>query len=252
MTIKSGQVYQKDEIESAYLDYVNNQLLEEDRLYYKDAQNNKYKRTEYDNVIALHNLIAGIKGNADKTEKFIKALYNENLDMSKAAKDVLGSDCSAGKQEVNAPVTDDDSNSVLEGISINQLQCLINMLIAANKGIEDVDLPYIASVRKHWFYDDINFTKSRNNNGNGVYNTAAKATKKLEYSTTDDDDPLNKLGITMNATLTAKNEEGIYYQVNEPITSGPNANIVKLFQGKYYRYDGTVETAELLLQVGNG
>ena len=243
MTIKSGQVYQKDEIESAYLDYVNNQLLEEDRLYYKDAQNNKYKRTEYDNVIALHNLIAGIKGNADKTEKFIKALYNENLDMSKAAKDVLGSDCSAGKQEVNAPVTDDDSNSVLEGISINQLQCLINMLIAANKGIEDVDLPYIASVRKHWFYDDINFTKSRNNNGNGVYNTAAKATKKLEYSTTDDDDPLNKLGITMNATLTAKNEEGIYYQVNEPITSGPNANIVKLFQGKYYRYDGTVETA---------
>ena len=240
---RSGQVYSKNEIESAYLEYANRQLLEEDRLYYKDAQNNKYKRAEYDNVIALHDLIAGIKGNADKTEKFIKSLYNNDLDMSKAATEILGGDCGAGKQEINTPANDDESNSVLEGLSIKQLQSIINMLIAANKGIEDVDLPYISSVRRHWFYNNINFSKSTNNNGLGVYNTASKATKKLEYSTTDDDDPLNELGITMNATLTAKNDEGIYYQVNEPYMDGPNDDLVKLFEQKYYRYDGTIETA---------
>lgn len=240
---RSGQVYNKNEIESAYLEYANSQLLEEDRLYYRDSENNRYKRPEYDSIIQLHDAIVGIKGDADKTERFIKSLYNNDLDMSKAATEVLGGDYGAGKQEIHTPENDEDSNSVLEGLSIKQLQSIINMLIAANNGIEDVDLPYIARVRKHWFYDDINFTKSRNNNGNGVYNTAAKATKKLEYSTTDEDDPLNELGITMDATLTAQNEEGIYYQVNEPITSGPNSNIVKLFQDKYYRYDGTLETA---------
>lgn len=240
---RSGQVYNKNEIESAYLEYANSQLLEEDRLYYRDSENNRHKRPEYDNVIALHDLIAGIKGDSDKTEKFIKELYNDNLDMSKAAKAILGGDCGAGEQKINAPTTDDDSNSVLEGVSIKQLQSLINMLIAANKGIEDVDLPYISSVRQHWFYNNINFSKSTNNNGLGVYNTAAKATKKLEYATTDEDDPLNELGITMNATLTAQNEEGIYYQVNEPYMDGPNDDLVKLFEQKYYRYDGTTETA---------
>ena len=236
-----GQVYNKVEIEKSYIQFANNQLLEEDRLY-ETIENVRYERPEHDSLIALHDAIAEMSNDTDKVERFIKSLYNHDLDMPSAAKEVLGSDYGLSNQTVNVPTTDEQST--LDGITIKQLQSLMNMLISANTGIQDVDLPYIAAVRKHWFYRDIQFTKSRNNNGNGVYNTAAKAKKKLKYATTDDDDPLNELDITMDATLTAQNEEGIYYQVNEPITAGPNENIINLFKQKYYRYDGTIQTAK--------
>ena len=38
----------------------------------------------------------------------------------------------------------------------------------------------------------------------------------------------------------------LVYQVAEPVTEGCNENIKKVFSDKYYRYDGTEQTAKMI------
>ena len=106
----------------------------------------------------------------------------------------------------------------------------------SNPGIA-VKWPFITSVTSHWFYNDIDFTK-------GVYRFAKAATKTIDYKPEDEDDILNKNNVEVKLDATLGSSQGIIYQVAEPEATGPNDSIKKVFtDSKYYRYDGTDETA---------
>ena len=126
----------------------------------------------------------------------------------------------------------------LDGITYDDLLELADI---AGQGVEDgidnVKWPYIQSVTKHWYYNDIDFSK-------GVYRKASTAKKKIKYESQDEESSLTKhnIDVELDATLTA--DEGIVYQVCEPEATGPNQHIVDIFMDKYYKYDGTEERAK--------
>ncbi len=128
----------------------------------------------------------------------------------------------------------------LDGISYDDLFELAEITARGmGAGIDGVKWPYIESVTNHWFYEDIDFSK-------GVYKKAKSATKKIKYAPADDSSALVKdnIEVELNATLTA--DEGIVYQVCEPEAYGPNQAIIDIFKDKYYRYDGTIRTANAI------
>ena len=105
------------------------------------------------------------------------------------------------------------------------------------KGITNVKWPFIRSVTSHWYYDNIDFTKN-------TYRAAKKATKTIDYSPEDEDSKLNADNISVKLQATLQSDQGIIYQVCEPEATGPNENIVKVFEKKYYAYDGSLLTAK--------
>lgn len=119
----------------------------------------------------------------------------------------------------------------------NELINLAELEYSGRKGITNVKWPFIRSVTNHWYYDDIDFTKN-------TYRLAKAATKTIDYVPDKKDDPLKKdnLSVKLNATL--ESDAGIIYQVCEPEAKGPNENIVKVFRGSYYAYDGSALTAK--------
>ena len=142
------------------------------------------------------------------------------------------------------------NSSTMSGITGKQLDALGDLILEGMKE-NTTYLPRITSVIKHWYLNDINFE----------YGRAGKAKKKVQYSTNNEEDPLNEeslngASITLDTTYTSA--EGIYYQLAEPEISGPNEAITALFKGgsgsydgtdynfeaKYYRYDGTRLTAQ--------
>lgn len=139
--------------------------------------------------------------------------------------------------------------SVLSGITAEQLKDLGQLILDGMKE-ENVYLPRIESVTKHWFYNTINYE----------YGTAGKAKKKIQYQTEDEEaslseEQLNGASIILDTTFT--NAGGVFFQLAEPNVSGPNEAIKTLFKGgtvtmdgetyefpgQYYRYDGTRLTA---------
>ena len=109
---------------------------------------------------------------------------------------------------------------------------------SSSGGMSGIKWPFIRSVKNHWFYEDIDFTKN-------TYRLAKTATKMIDYEPSDKNDPLNKenISVKLNATLTS--EHGIIYQVCEPEAKGPNENIIKVFKDNtYYAYDGSLITAK--------
>lgn len=104
-------------------------------------------------------------------------------------------------------------------------------------GIDNVKWPFIRSVKKHWYYKDIDFTKN-------TYRFATKATKTIDYESEDKDNILKTNNISVKLNATFQSDAGIIYQVCEPEATGPNASIIKVFRGRYYRYDGSALTAK--------
>lgn len=175
----------------------------------------------------------------------IKVTTETVKDMDKYIK-VIDTDLTA---ELNS-IQESLNSSTMSGITGKQLDALADLIF---EGMEEntTYLPRITSVIKHWYLNDINFE----------YGRAGKAKKKVQYSTKNEEDPLNEeslngASITLDTTYTS--DEGIYYQLAEPEISGPNQAITALFKGgsgtyggayynfnaKYYRYDGTRLTAQ--------
>lgn len=104
--------------------------------------------------------------------------------------------------------------------------------------LTDIKWPYIESVTKHWFYNEIDFN-------NTAYRLAKAASKTIDYKPSSDDNVLNKAGITVKLNATLTSSSGIPYQVCEPEATGPNQSIINLFStGQFYKYDGTSITAQ--------
>ena len=152
------------------------------------------------------------------------------------------------ESELNSIQSSLDS-SVLSGITAEQLKDL-GQLISDGMKEENVYLPRIESITKHWFYNTINYK----------YGTAGKAKKKIQYQTEDEESSLsdeNLNGATIILDTTFTNASGVFYQLAEPEVTGPNEAIKTLFKGgtvtmdgetyefpgEYYRYDGTRRTA---------
>ena len=127
----------------------------------------------------------------------------------------------------------------LNGITYDDLFELADITAQGlEDGIDRVKWPYIQSVTNHWYYNDIDFSK-------GVYRKATTAKKKILYESADEENSAlskHNIEVELDATLTA--DEGIVYQVCEPEATGPNRHILEIFSDKYYKYDGTVETAK--------
>ena len=127
----------------------------------------------------------------------------------------------------------------LPGITYDDLLELANIVAEGlGDGIDDVKWPYIQSVTKHWYYNDIDFSR-------GVYRKASVAKKKIQYQSADTENSAlvqHGIRVELDAELTA--DEGIVYQVCEPEATGPNEHILEIFNDKYYKYDGTIETAK--------
>lgn len=104
-------------------------------------------------------------------------------------------------------------------------------------GIDNVKWPFIRSVKRHWYYKDIDFTKN-------TYRFATKATKTIDYESEDEDNILKTNNVSVKLNATFQSDAGIIYQVCEPEATGPNASIIKVFRGRYYRYDGSANTAK--------
>lgn len=141
----------------------------------------------------------------------------------------------------------------LNGLTVEQVLELIK-LIKHDSNV--AVMPRITTVDNHWYYEYINFK----------YGRARQAKKRATYSTEDEDSPLSSSNlnggkIILDQTLTPRNSgESVYYQLCEPETDGPNDAIVALFkggsgnfnsedydfEGKYYRYDGTRKTAQII------
>lgn len=241
-----GSTITKNDILQAFINYYKGQIPPDSvKEVDSDSDEEKaQKEKERKKWNELKNDISGLQGDINKSQEFLQNIQSRfhNMDIVHATEAVTGKDYGLSSYEV-----EEETSSPISGLTLGQAQELANMISKGkfsgdSGGIEDVDIPYIDSVTKHWFYNDIYFTESKNNDGNGVYNRAAQATKKITYHVTDDDDELKGLDITMDVTLS--NTNGILYQVNEPVTSGPNNNIVNLFNQKYYKYDGTNETAK--------
>ena len=141
------------------------------------------------------------------------------------------------------------ANTSLSGITAEQLEDLGQLILDGMKE-ENVYLPRIESITKHWFYNTITYE----------YGTAGKAKKKIQFETEDEEstlkeEDLNGASIILDTTFT--NAGGVFYQLAEPNVSGPNEAIKTLFKGgtvtidgetytfpgEYYRYDGTRLTA---------
>ena len=127
----------------------------------------------------------------------------------------------------------------LDGITYDDLFELADIVAQGlEDGIDGVKWPYIQSVTKHWYYEDVDFSK-------GVYRKATSAKKKIKYASADEENSaLSKHNIEVELDATLSADEGIVYQVCEPEAKGPNEHIIEIFKDSYYRYDGTVETAK--------
>ena len=130
----------------------------------------------------------------------------------------------------------------LEGITYDDLLELAEITAKGMEdGIKNVKWPYIESVTSHWFYQDIDFTK-------GVYRRAKAATKKIDYEPRSDKEETSLVKDNIKVQLDAifTSDQGVVYQVCEPEATGPNQTIVDIFKDKYYKYDGTEQTAKAI------
>ena len=109
-------------------------------------------------------------------------------------------------------------------------------------GIDGVLWPFVEQVKNHWYYKDIDFLGTTEENA--TYRLARVGYKTIEYKTEEDG---KQYYMSIPGALhpdTSKGWDLIVYQVAEPVTMGCNDAIRDVFSGEYYRYDGTVEKAK--------
>lgn len=127
----------------------------------------------------------------------------------------------------------------------SRVEAMVRFVLDGNKE-KTMLWPRITDVKKHWYYNDIVFN----------YGRAKYAKKDIMYSPEDGFNELSSLSgrLVMKTTMTSK--EGFFYQLAEPERDGPNEAIIALFKGnnpnypdfkgKYYRYDGDPERAQMI------
>ncbi len=111
---------------------------------------------------------------------------------------------------------------------------------AGHDGIEGMLWPFVGEVKNHWYYKDIDFLGTSDDNA--TYRLGKVGYKTVQYSN-------NGESFEIPSAFYADKDKSwdfIVYQVAEPLTVGCNDNIKKVFSDKYYRYDGTEERAKLI------
>lgn len=164
------------------------------------------------------------------------------------------------EKEMPKAVKDGESPEILNidgnSITAEDLSTLDD-LMTTGKDKTKIKWPYIEKVTKHWFYKTINFLNGKNygayRKSRSIYqgievggNLLDDASNEEEKKELEEEHPfltnlINTNQITLQGTL--KNDDGLFYQVCEPELEYPNENIKSVFSRKYYRYDGTMETA---------
>lgn len=155
----------------------------------------------------------------------------------------------------NTPLSGNGS-TYLTGFTDTQLNELVELYVDIARG-KQFYLPLITRVSRNWFWDgnkeeekgtekddenNVYFTKS-DDKYTGVYKTA-QAVKKWVTFTPNESSSLKDFEINIDGLILAGDSNGIFYQVNEPyLTKEPNPELLALFKKKYYKYDGTEETA---------
>jgi len=155
----------------------------------------------------------------------------------------------------NTPLSGNGS-TYLTGFTDTQLNELVELYVDIARG-KQFYLPLITRVSRNWFWDgnkeeekgtakddenNVYFTKS-DDKYTGVYKTA-QAVKKWVTFTPNKSSSLKNFEIDIDGLILAGDSNGIFYQVNEPyLTKEPNPELLALFKKKYYKYDGTEETA---------
>ena len=119
-------------------------------------------------------------------------------------------------------------------------------LARMNKNEDDSNMqmlfPYITDVTDHWYYKKIDFMSK--------YKRAKKATKKMDVSIEEDSASYDllvpsKLRSDIKIVADAVITGGVVYQEEDPDLEGPNNTIISIFKdNKYYKYDGSMETAQ--------
>ena len=108
-------------------------------------------------------------------------------------------------------------------------------------GLDNMQWPFVRSVKNHWYYNDIDFLGTTEENA--TYRLAKVGYKTIFYSSED------KTTFEMPCALYPNEDEDwdfLVYQVAEPTVEGCNDNIRNVFSDKYYRYDGTVQKAKMI------
>ena len=155
----------------------------------------------------------------------------------------------------NTPLSGNGS-TYLTGFTDTQLNELVELYVDIARG-KQFYLPLITRVSRNWFWDgnkeeekgtvkddenNVYFTKS-DDKYTGVYKTA-QAVKKWVTFTPNESSSLKNFEINIDGLILAGDSNGIFYQVNEPyLTKEPNPELLEIFKKKYYKYDGTEETA---------
>ena len=234
-----GNKISRNSIDKAYYKYILDKVKERRNTYDQSDEAEKdayeawdkvYEKLRVSNKDTRRKFLKLFFGYADGTQNifgcWIREPYNEtygeSITMNLLIPNITSSD-----------------NEYMSGITNEQLMYLIS-LIYENKDGVPIWLPYISSVQKHWFYEDIEFTVGKT----GVYEAAEYARKSIKYQ--EEDGPIKDFDITINnALLHDDTGKGILFQKREPYTHGPNESIKNLFfNNAYYRYDGTIDTAE--------
>ena len=111
-------------------------------------------------------------------------------------------------------------------------------------GLDNMLWPFVSDVKNHWYYKDIDFLGTSEENA--TYRLAKVGYKTIQYKTSEDG--MNN-DFQMPCALYPNKDrkwDFLVYQVAEPVTEGCNENIKKVFSDKYYRYDGTEQTAKMI------
>lgn len=141
---------------------------------------------------------------------------------------------------------DFDFSATYDGIDFTseEMMDIIKILGAGSKE-KEVFWPMIETVEKHWFYGKIDFIGQDDETSHGVYKRASKAKKKIDYTPENEEGLFEKYKVELDGVLTPVDDSGsVFYQVTEPELRGARTAIKDIFTEKYYRYDGTPETAK--------
>lgn len=258
VTSTDGTQIERKEIFNAYIKYLIN-LFETAKANYeaakKNSQNNdtldKYIETAKNCISALN----GIYDNEDEEEKLLIIVKNASQnDMLSELLEKDGLVTSPESIVLNDPLSGDNS-TYFSGLTDTQLNELVE-LYAKIAGGQDFKLPFITRVSKNWFWDgnkeeekgtdkdsdnNVYFTSS-DSQYTGVYKQT-KAVKKWITYFPNEKSSLKGFEISIHGVMVSSNGKDLFYQVNEPLTEGPNDELLSLFNAKYYKYDGTEETA---------
>lgn len=193
---------------------------------------------------AIENVVVGVKKDIGSNDSLASYICNNYLSSQNIA--------TIPSEPKNKDLSGSEASSVT-GLTKSQLNELVGLYADIARG-KTFYLPFITRVSKHWFWDgnksDEDGTSQDSNNNvyftgsneqyTGVYKKTTSARKWVTY-TPNGSSSLQGFQIQIDGLIS--DSDGFWYQVNEPYTVGPNKELVALFNEKYYKYDGTEETA---------